>query len=53
MFEKVQTLEFVPDQYKTQKKCERAAGENLWLLEFVPDHYKTREMCEKSVKVKG
>ena len=42
-------IRYVPDQYKTQKMCNKAILENGRTLESVPDRYKTQEMCDKAV----
>ena len=36
-----ETLEFVPDHFKTQEMCERVVENVPGVLEFVPDHLKT------------
>ena len=43
-------LEFVPDQYKTQKMCHEAVQSDTWMLEDVPDQYKTQKMCNEAVE---
>ena len=43
------TLQFVRDQYKTQKMCDKAVDNYAHALEFAPDYYKTQKMCNKTV----
>ena len=43
------TLMFVPDCYKNQKICNKAADNYPHALEFVPDCFKTQKMCNKAV----
>ena len=38
----------VPDCLKTQKMCDKAMCQELYMLWHVPDHFKTHEMCEKA-----
>ena len=45
-----ETLEYVPNYFKTQKMCERAVENEPDTLKFVPDHLKIQGMCEKSVE---
>ena len=42
-------LEYVSNQYKTQKICNEAIGEHPGALGYVPDRFKTQEMCEFAV----
>ena len=42
----------VPDQYKTQKMCDKAVDNNPDALTFVPDRYETQKMCDKVVDEK-
>ena len=42
-------ISYVPDQYKTQKTCDKAILENGGTLESVPDCCKNQEMCNKAV----
>ena len=38
------TLEFVPDRFKTQKMCNEAVYREPYTLRYVHDHLKTQEM---------
>ena len=40
---------YVPDQYKTQKTCDKAVLENGGTLTSIPDCYKNQEMCNNRV----
>ena len=40
-------LKFVPDNFITQKMCEKVVEKEPWALRFVPDHLTTQEMCDK------
>ena len=39
-----ETLEYVPDCFKTQGMCIKTLEENPWILRYVPDHLKTQEV---------
>ena len=39
---------FIPDQYKTQKMCDKAILQNGGTLKSVPNCYKNQEMCNKA-----
>ena len=41
----------VPDQYKAQEMCNKAASMDSLLLRFVPDRFKTQKMCIKAAEV--
>ena len=43
----------VPDQYKTQKMCEKSTLEESLMLIYCPNQYKTQEMCERVVLKKS
>ena len=45
-----ETLEYVPNYFKTQKMCERTVEDDPDTLRFVPDHLKTQGMCERAIK---
>ena len=32
----------IPDQYKTQKICDKAANDNPSSIKYIPDRYKTQ-----------
>ena len=34
------TLQFFPNEYKTQEMCKRAVERISWMLQFLPDEYK-------------
>ena len=42
-------LDYVPDQYKTQKMCDKAVRMDPDALEGVPNRFKTQEMCDVAV----
>ena len=42
-------IRYVPDQYKTQKMCDKVILENGGTLEPVFDCYKNQQMCDKVV----
>ena len=42
-------IQFVPDQYKTQKVCVKAFDIVLFAFYFVPHWYKAQEVCNKFV----
>ena len=42
---RINTLEFVPDQYKTQEMCDKAVFKNLFMLKYCHDKYKTQKIC--------
>ena len=42
-------LRYVPDQYKTQKICNKAFLENGGTLNPIADCYRNQEMCNKAV----
>ena len=44
--DKPETLEFVPDRFKTQKMCDKAVGEGPCALEFVPDWFVTHQQVK-------
>ena len=31
----------IPDQYKTQERCDRVVSEDWFLIRYVPDQYNT------------
>ena len=39
----------VPDQYKTQEKCDRVVYENPFLTVYCSDKYITQKMCDEAV----
>ena len=39
----------IPDQFKTQKMCDKAFSEDPFMLKYCLDRYKTQEMCGKAV----
>ena len=41
--------EFFPDQYKTQKTCDKTVDNYSHGSEFIPECYKTQKMCDKAV----
>ena len=41
-------LEFIPDEYKTQKMCEKAVGYVSEMLQLTLDQYKTQVMCYRA-----
>ena len=43
-------LEIVPDQYKTQEMCIKAAEESPRFLAYIRDRFKTQVMCIKAVE---
>ena len=43
------TLEFIPDQCKTQKMCEKAVDTCTFLFDPPPDQYMTLEICNKVI----
>ena len=44
-------FDFVPDQYKTQKKknCDKVVSKNPFMVKYCLDRYNTQEMCDKTV----
>ena len=40
-------LEFVPENYKTQKTCDNAASTYLSTIKFVPECFMTQESVRK------
>ena len=44
-------LEYVPNHFKIQERCNTADDDCPWKLSDVPDHLKTREMCSESVRM--
>ena len=42
-------IRHVPNQYKTQKMCDKAILQNGGTLRSVLDSYKNQQMCDKSV----
>ena len=34
---------YIPDQYKTQKMCDRIIYEDAFLIGYAPDQYKTQQ----------
>ena len=40
-------LEFVPENYKTQKTCDNAASAYLSTIKFVPECFMTQESVRK------
>ena len=42
---KPDSLEFVPDQYKTQEMYNETVGWYPYLFSYAPDQYKTYDMC--------
>ena len=49
ILENDRTLKFVPDCYKTQKMCFKAADNYLHAWEFIRRCYITQKMCDKAV----
>ena len=49
ILENDRTLKFVPDCYKTQKMCDKAADNYLHAWEFIRRCYITQKMCDKAV----
>ena len=45
-----ETLEYVPNHFKTQGICERAVENEPYSLKCVPDHFKMQEICNKTVR---
>ena len=41
-----ETLEFVPDHFKTQEICDEAVKEDSWELEFVLDWFVTHQQIK-------
>ena len=51
MFEKFvedepETLEFIPDHFKTQEMCERAVEDDPYSLQYVPDWFVTQQQID-------
>ena len=42
-------LTYVPDQYKTQKMCDKVILGNCATLKSATDCYRNQEMCNKAV----
>ena len=42
-------FDFVPDWYKTQKKCGRVVYENPFLVVYCPNKYISQKMCDEAV----
>ena len=40
----------IPDHFKTQEMCIKAAEVDPWQVDYIPDHFKTQEMCDKAVR---
>ena len=40
------SLTYVPDQYKTQKICDKAIDDYLATLKFIPDWFVTNKMIK-------
>ena len=47
----LETLRFVPNQYKTSEMYKKAVDEVPYALEFIPDQYKIAEMCNEAVHI--
>ena len=45
-----EALEYVPDDFKSKRMCERAVEDEPATLEFVPDRFKNQEMCKKAIE---
>ena len=43
-------LRFIPNLFKTQRMCEKAAEVCSYQLKYAPGHFKTQEMCDKAVR---
>ena len=43
------TIEYIPDQFKTQEICDKALDKCLFVFYSVPNQYKTQEMGDKIV----
>ena len=41
------TIEYVPDQFKTQEMCDKAIDK--FVFDSVPDRQQTQEICDKIV----
>ena len=48
--DELETLEYVPNHFKTQTMCESAFKNEPYSLKFVPDHFKRQEICDKAVR---
>ena len=50
--DKPETLEFVPEHFKSLEMCERAveSSKDPWQVNDVLDHFKTEKMCERAVE---
>ena len=44
--DKSETLEFIPDHFKTQNMCDKAVEEGPCALEFVPDWFVTHQQVQ-------
>ena len=42
-------LTFVPNHFKTQEMCERAAKRFSYTFLYISDQYKIQQVCEKVV----
>ena len=42
-------IDSIPDQYKTQKMCDKGVDDNPSSVKYIPDRYKTQKMCDKAV----
>ena len=45
-----ESLEYVPNHFKTEEMFEKAAEDNPWSLEYVPDCFKTKKMCKRCIE---
>ena len=44
-------LKYVPEQFKSEKMCDQAFGENPCNFTYIPDYFITEEMCRTVGKV--
>ena len=49
VFESGKTLRFVPDYYRNQSTCIKAAHKYSYELKFAPKSYKTQKKCNEAV----
>ena len=40
------TIEYVPDQFKSQEMCDKAVNKCFFAFDSIPDWYKTQEMFD-------
>ena len=43
----LETLENVPDQFKTQEICEKVIDRKMYFFQYVTDRYKTKKLCKR------